>query len=662
MTIIAFENERLVINCDDDRLSKGILKVSLMSEAGFHFDQEKRKFVLPPNRDSESSLEYVIGLLKEENIPYHLDERSNQMLVKIEDHLQNFRASVELGNKIKTSNANRILKPPGFLKPLFETQQQAVALHIHMPFSADFSVPGSGKTWIGYATFSIFKSRGDINRLLIVGPISSFETWKEEFKLIFGISAKFAEIRGTIEDRTKIYENYQDHEILLISYNSFANDKDFIASMLTKDAFMVILDESHNVKQPDAKRTNAALEIAPLCKRRMILSGTPIPRSIDDLYTQFAFLDPKRDILGEFSSFGELVDQDESLELVKERISPFYYRIRKNAFMPKLPDPIFEKEYVDMEDGKVRNAKGQVIDRVEPAPHQTSIYYGIEGRIFRAIQSESEMKNWNEIVQLQKWQKGRLMRLLEVASNPALLMGEDLDLHTTKITSANLPIYKTIENYSKLRELPVKIQRTVDLVNNILDESSEKKIIIWTSFILNITELKRQLNNFNPVIVHGGIAKNEDENRYFHRVGEIKKFKNDRNCRILIANPASLAESVSLHKNERNEPVCDTAIYMDRTFNGAHYMQSLDRIHRVGLPQNRKVRYIILMSRDTIDQDIDDSLEEKISNMKAFLNDDIQRFTLETEYDDITGGMADKDDYNRAVNRMRKHAEQGKFD
>lgn len=51
---------------------------------------------------------------------------------------------------------------------------------------------------------------------------------------------------------------------------------------------------------------------------------------------------------------------------------------------------------------------------------------------------------------------------------------------------------------------------------------------------------------------------------------------------VMVANPAAASEGVSLHR------VCHHAIYLDRTFNAAHYLQSEDRIHRFGLPKDQE--------------------------------------------------------------------------
>jgi len=396
----------------------------------------------------------------------------------------------------------------------------------------------------------------------------------------------------------------------------------------------------------------------------MILTGTPVPRAIDDIFTQFSFLDPDKNVLGDFSNFSGIIDVDESLNILKERISPFYYRIRKSDIVPKLPEPLFIREFVNMENGRVRTKGGDRILSLNPCPNQNSIYYAIARKIYEDLKKQEEELgvSWDDINQLRVWQRNRLIRLLEVSSNPALLLSEDLDLDTHPLASAGLPIYKKIMQYGKLGEVPIKLQRTLKIVKEELESNSKRKIIVWTSFIQNIKELRRMLADYEPSIVYGAIAKNEKENVYLNRVQQINNFKNSSQCRVLIANPASLAESVSLHKNQMGDPVCDTAIYVDRTFNGAHYMQSLDRIHRIGLTRNQKVRYFILITDDTVDLDVENSLDKKIKVMQSFLNDDIRKFSLESDYEDITDGTSDREDYGRVVNRLREYAEKGKFD
>ena len=96
---------------------------------------------------------------------------------------------------------------------------------------------------------------------------------------------------------------------------------------------------------------------------------------------------------------------------------------------------------------------------------------------------------------------------------------------------------------------------------------------------------------------------------------QLNKFRTDESCGVLITNPQTLGEGISLHK------VCHTAVYIDRTFNAGQYLQSLDRIHRLGLSDDTITKIYFLKTKLTIDERISFRLEEKISRMSDVLND-----------------------------------------
>lgn len=114
--------------------------------------------------------------------------------------------------------------------------------------------------------------------------------------------------------------------------------------------------------------------------------------------------------------------------------------------------------------------------------------------------------------------------------------------------------------------------------------------------------------------IHGGVdAGDEDENDT--REWKIKQFHENPEKMVLVANPAAASEGISLHK------VCQNAIYIDRSFNAAHYLQSEDRIHRLGLREDQHPEVEILECRSSIDQVIDRRLRSKIDLMAQSLND-----------------------------------------
>ena len=113
--------------------------------------------------------------------------------------------------------------------------------------------------------------------------------------------------------------------------------------------------------------------------------------------------------------------------------------------------------------------------------------------------------------------------------------------------------------------------------------------------------------------IWGEVPADEEEDEDDNRPKRIDEWRESGDINVLIANPATLAESVSLHQE------CHHAIYVDRTFNGGHYMQSLERIHRVGLVPDTVTKYDIIQAELSIDQIISERLEFKRENMNRFL-------------------------------------------
>src|SRR5690606_5973098 len=115
------------------------------------------------------------------------------------------------------------------------------------------------------------------------------------------------------------------------------------------------------------------------------------------------------------------------------------------------------------------------------------------------------------------------------------------------------------------------------------------------------------------------------------REGRIKKFHQDDSCGVLVANPAAAGEGISLHM------VCHNAIYADRSYVSTHFLQSIDRIHRLGLAPDQDTNIFIYRSKapaeiGSIDLSVSRRLAEKIRNMQILLDDpDLHEIALDEE-------------------------------
>lgn len=163
--------------------------------------------------------------------------------------------------------------------------------------------------------------------------------------------------------------------------------------------------------------------------------------------------------------------------------------------------------------------------------------------------------------------------------------------------------------------------------------SQGKKVIIWSQFVKNVEIISDRLKYLGADFIHGGVDAG-DEEESDTREWKIKQFHENPNKMVLVANPAAASEGISLHK------VCHNAIYVDRSFNAAHYLQSEDRIHRLGLPKDQHTEVEILECAASIDQVIDLRLRSKIDLMAQSLNDpslnvDTIHYDSEIDVDEI---------------------------
>ena len=102
----------------------------------------------------------------------------------------------------------------------------------------------------------------------------------------------------------------------------------------------------------------------------------------------------------------------------------------------------------------------------------------------------------------------------------------------------------------------------------------------------------------------------------------IDDFDNPKSTlKVVIANPFTIGESVSLHHG------CNYSIYLERDFNCSNFIQSKYRIHIVG-SKFPEVHYEYLISEWTVDEAISKSLHKKVSRMTDLIDDEIPFFKL----------------------------------
>lgn len=245
---------------------------------------------------------------------------------------------------------------------------------------------------------------------------------------------------------------------------------------------------------------------------------------------------------------------------------------------------------------------------------------GIQRDIYLALKDayagQFALEGWARVDLLRM---GRVvMYLLEAATNPKLLVagsleGADPDVfrHPPLPVPEGSLLSELMARYNEY-ETPTKFRELARLVKENAEQG--RKTLVWSNFVRNLKLLRRQLDAYQPALIHGAVPA-FDPAGGISRETEIARFRKDDACRVLLANPAAMSEGMSLHQE------CHDAVYLERTFNAGQYLQSVDRIHRLGLPAGVETRITVLLTDETLDLAVDGRVREKAERLGEMLND-----------------------------------------
>jgi SNF2 family DNA or RNA helicase len=597
-----------------------------------NFRQADNRLLIPfDERTKIKTLKELQLLLEKFAISHKLSERLQSEFANYDRELRTFR---QFSEKARLIRNNRFEEQPELVEE-FDIFQRTVKKELvrplyplqllsafHMAFSqnaCNFAVPGAGKTSIVYGAYSYLRSLPQestkrVDKLLVIGPLSSFAPWEKEFQECFGRKCSSQRLSGdqSVPRALKEQHLYSGNpaELTLVSHGGVNILKNEIVAFLKNHKTMVVVDEAHRIKNPDGVWGRSAVEIAKEARARIVLTGTPVPNGYEDLYNLFQYLYPFKfkDILQfHLPNLEDMTKNcgpsDERVKEFTANISPYFIRIKKADL--KLP-PITE-----------------TVIPIAMDPEQREIYDFIETKYVKAFQTNASASVKDFL------NRARLIRLRQAATNPSLLLrplAEAFDVEDDQSLPKARPdlpdefqddslILSKIRNYALTR----KPQKFVAIKN--LFESQVLpvggKVIVWSIFIQNAKQLSAYLhsNGIASRLLIGEVVQSDRET-----VIESFNDPSSSDFRVVIANPFAVAESISLHRG------CHCAIYLERDYNCASFLQSKDRIHRYGLPPNQATEYHYLVSSDSIDQVIDQRLDDKIQRMEKIVDEDIPLF------------------------------------
>jgi SNF2 family DNA or RNA helicase len=450
---------------------------------------------------------------------------------------------------------------------------------------ANFSVPGAGKTAVTLGVYEAERVRGRVKRLLVIAPLSAFGSW-------------FDEVKAWLDPAPDVYRYLggkvpKGAEIVIVNYQRLESGYDHLAEWVSAEPTMVVLDEAHRMKRGwQGEWGSACLSLAYRAARRDILTGTPAPQHPRDLIALIDFLWPNQAI--RILPPDGLVSRpaNDAMPRVAAAIRPLFARTTKGDL--QLPEVTTRAIRLPMAD--------------------------LHAQIYAALRDEYKGQNLGFRDRIDFIRMGRVvMYLLEAATNPKLLTAGSLDGSDPEIFR-HPPL--EIPPGSRLADLLARYnehetpRKFVELAK-ILTANAEqgRKTLVWSNFVRNLKILERMLARYQPALIHGGVPTFSPNPTDRTRETEIARFRKDPECLVLLANPAAMSEGISLHME------CHDAVYLDRTFNAGQYLQSIDRIHRLGLPEGQETRVTFLLSDGTIDEVVDDRVLVKAERLGVMLDD-----------------------------------------
>ena len=156
-----------------------------------------------------------------------------------------------------------------------------------------------------------------------------------------------------------------------------------------------------------------------------------------------------------------------------------------------------------------------------------------------------------------------------------------------------------------------KVPMTVDMVHNFLDQSDDKKIIVFTVFTDSLKELKKEFGDL--AVCHNGEMSDKEKQK------SIDEFQNNPKIRVFIGNIISAGSAITLTAS-------DTTIFHDLDFVPANHQQSEDRNYRIGQDKTVNIYYPIF--NDTIEERIYETLQKKKEIISTVMGEKLESIDI----------------------------------
>jgi len=437
---------------------------------------------------------------------------------------------------------------------------------------------GLGKTYIALSHYQYLKKFVDPTyKMCVIVPQRLVFNWQEEVN-IFYPELTVCLLHGGTAKKLKALRENPDADIYVTNVEGISprkgQKKSFFEqwkSFLSGKKFFGVVDESTTIKNPTSKRTKSVLELRDYFSKRVCMTGTFLPNSWQDAYSQLEFLYEGASGCGNWWGFKSrycecknpyipaMVTGYRNIDQLKEVIKGVSSSALKEDWLD-LPDKIYNKVYI------------------EPTKEQIKLFSELKETCFTEFQG----------IEIEKTHVLAKMQLFLQASK-GFLMYDALN--------ENDDVVKQIKYISN--------NRYDVLVEMLQAELKDQPTIIWSSHIEERNLILKMLkgNKIKAVRLDNTLTGAEGQ-------AVIKKFQSGK-IKILVVSQQSFSYGVTL-------TAAKNVIYFSNSYDYLLRSQSEDRCHRIGTKHS--VNYYDFILKDSIDEVILQCLKGKDDVLTSFNN------------------------------------------
>lgn len=413
---------------------------------------------------------------------------------------------------------------------------------------------GLGKTLQAITALTQAKVEHPEGVSLVVCPTSLVYNWRAELHK-FNPKMVVRVIDGPPNMRRKLLKELGEVDVFITSYNLLQKDIEIYKNMQFD---YLILDEGQYIKNRTTRNAKSVKQM--VAKHRLILTGTPIENSLEELWSLFDFLMP-----GLLSTYDRYVEKYirgtvGSLEVLKRKVSPFILRRMKEDVLDDLP-PVSEIRY-----------HCHLTDKQKELYH--SYAASAKEELTRLVKKEGFDKIQIHVL-------ATLTRLKQICCHPAIFAKESVEQGDS-----------------------AKYDMLMELVPNLLE--SKHKTVIFSQYTKMLGIMKEDLTSRGiPFAYLDGSTKN--------RLDIVNEFNERQDIPIFLV-------SLKAGGSGLNLVGADTVIHYDMWWNPAVENQALDRVHRIG--QKKSVSSYKLITLNTIEEKIEQLHNKKRGLVKKLISSD----------------------------------------